>query len=218
MSLKLLLRHNFKFWFDILKLIIHNQSLLCRSLDICGKSWFELLTRGKLIPNWVSERCMSSSPPPPPLPPPPASQHSEIGDLQPRLERNVQKCATSGTTTTTRPYLNQPQPRSWPSKVGGGSIPSWCWTLSSYFQNDTAQPQRPFPVSLLHQLGRGDTVVASSAAKCLMRALHSRYPDECEVLHLLTMIKCGSGVKHNIVIDYLGHDISGHFWRAIDVY
>ena len=90
MSLKLLLRHNFKFWFDILKLIIHNQSLLCRSLDICGKSWFELLTRGKLIPNWVSERCMSSSPPPPPLPPPPASQHSEIGDLQPRLERNVQ--------------------------------------------------------------------------------------------------------------------------------
>ena len=40
MSLKLLLRHNFKFWFDILKLIIHNQSLLCRSLDICGKSWF----------------------------------------------------------------------------------------------------------------------------------------------------------------------------------
>ena len=35
---------------------------------------------------------MSSPPPPnpPPLPPPPASQHSEIGDLQPRLERNVQ--------------------------------------------------------------------------------------------------------------------------------
>ena len=40
MSLELLLRHNFKFWFDILKLIIHNQSLLRRSLDICGKSWF----------------------------------------------------------------------------------------------------------------------------------------------------------------------------------
>ena len=40
MSLELLLRHNFKFRFDILKLIIHNQSLLCQSLDICSKSWF----------------------------------------------------------------------------------------------------------------------------------------------------------------------------------
>ena len=183
MSLELLLRHNFRFRFDISKLIIRNQSFVGHWIFV-AKVGFELLPSGKLIPNWgcwVSERCMSSPPPPnpPPLPPPPASQHSEIGDLRPRLERNVQKCATSGTTTTTRPYLNQPQPRSGPSKVGGGSIPNWCWIFSSYFQNDIVQPQRPFPVSLLHQLGRGDTVVASSAAKCLMRALHSRYPDEC---------------------------------------
>ena len=60
----------------------------------------------------------------------------------------------------------------------------------------------------------GDTVVASSAAKCLMRALHSRYPDECHVLHLLMMIECGSRVKLNIVIDYLGHDISGHLLKS----
>ena len=53
--------------------------------------------------------------------------------------------------------------------------------------------------------------MASSAAKCLMRALHSRHADECDVLQLLMMIECGSRVKHNIVIDYLGHDISGHF-------
>ena len=148
MSLELLLRHNFKFRFDILKLIIHNQSLLCQSLDICSKSWFwasherQVDSKLRLLSEWAvyvlssTSSTSSSSSSTTCIPAlrdrrPPASSWEECAKMCNRWHNN---------NNQTISQLASAQILAIKSWGWVHSHPSWCWISSSYFQNDIVKP------------------------------------------------------------------------------
>ena len=152
MSLELLLRHNFKFRFEILKLIIHNQSLLCQSLDICSKSWFwasherQVDSKLRLLSEWAvyvlsstsssTSSFTSSSSSTTCIPAlrdtrPPASSWEECAKMCNRWHNN---------NNQTISQLASAQILAIKSWGWVHSHPSWCWISSSYFQNDIVKP------------------------------------------------------------------------------